>query len=40
VNTGLVPMLMTHGQTLLEHPAFLERLMIEGGRARWRCTSI
>lgn len=31
VNTGLVPMLMTHGQTLLEHPAFLERLMVEGG---------
>ena len=35
VNTGLVPMLMTHGQTLLEHPAFLERLMVIGivGRA-------
>ncbi len=28
---GLVPMLMTHGQTLIEHPEFLERLMIEGG---------
>ncbi len=28
---GLVPMLMTHGQTLLEHPEFLERLMVEGG---------
>lgn len=29
--TGLVPMLMTHGQTLLEHPEFLERLVVEGG---------
>lgn len=29
--TGLVPMVMTHGQTLLEHPEFLERLMVEGG---------
>lgn len=29
--TGLVPMLMTHGQTLLEHPEFLEKLMVEGG---------
>jgi hypothetical protein len=28
---GLVPMLMTHGQTLLEHPEFLERLVVEGG---------
>ena len=28
---GLVPMLMTHGQTLIEHPEFLEKLMIEGG---------
>jgi hypothetical protein len=28
---GLVPMLMTHGQTLLEHPDFLERLVVEGG---------
>jgi hypothetical protein len=28
---GLVPMLMTHGQTLIEHPEFLERLMVEGG---------
>ena len=27
----LVPMLMTHGQTLVEHPEFLERLMVEGG---------
>ncbi len=40
VNTGLVPMLMTHGQTLLEHPAFLERLMIEGGLRQMACTSI
>jgi len=31
VDVGLVPMLMTHGQTLLEHPDFLERLMREGG---------
>ncbi len=31
VETGLVPMLMTHGQTLIEHPEFLERLMIKGG---------
>src|SRR5205085_1337166 len=28
---GLVPMLMTHGQTLLEQPQFLERLVVEGG---------
>ena len=28
---GLVPMLMTHGQTLVEHPEFLERLVVEGG---------
>lgn len=31
VEVGLVPMLMTHGQTLLEHPEFLERLVVEGG---------
>ena len=31
IGTGLVPMLMTHGQTLIEHPEFLERLMVEGG---------
>jgi hypothetical protein len=31
VSTGLVPMLMTHGQTLLEHPEFLEKLMLRGG---------
>ncbi len=31
VQSGLVPMLMTHGQTLLEHPAFLKRLVREGG---------
>lgn len=31
VNAGLVPMLMTHGQTLLEHPEFLEELMVVGG---------
>ena len=28
---GLVPMLMTHGQTLIEQPEFLERLVVEGG---------
>ncbi|MDQ2868658.1 MAG: radical SAM protein [Verrucomicrobiota bacterium] len=28
---GLVPMLMTHGQTLVKHPDFLERLVVEGG---------
>jgi len=31
VGVGLVPMLMTHGQTLLEHPEFLEKLMLVGG---------
>jgi tetraether lipid synthase len=31
VDVGLVPMLMTHGQTLIEHPEFLESLVIEGG---------
>lgn len=30
-SVGLVPMLMTHGQTLIEHPEFLERLVVEGG---------
>jgi hypothetical protein len=29
--SGLIPMLMTHGQTLLEQPDFLERLVVEGG---------
>jgi len=29
--SGLIPMLMTHGQTLLEQPAFFERLVMEGG---------
>ncbi len=28
---GLVPMVMTHGQSLLEHPEFLARLVVEGG---------
>jgi hypothetical protein len=28
---GLVPMLMTHGQTLIEQPQFFERLVVEGG---------
>lgn len=31
VGVGLVPMLMTHGQTLLEHPEFLDALVIDGG---------
>jgi hypothetical protein len=31
ISVGAIPMLMTHGQTLLEHPEFLERLVIEGG---------
>ncbi|MEO8439321.1 MAG: hypothetical protein ABI540_03765 [Spartobacteria bacterium] len=31
VKVGLVPMLMTHGQTLLEHPEFLEALVVDGG---------
>lgn len=31
VSVGLVPMLMTHGQTLHEHPEFLEALVVEGG---------
>src|SRR3989440_11869201 len=31
ISTGSIPMLMTHGQTLLEHPAFLEQLVVEGG---------
>lgn len=31
VDAGLVPMLMTHGQKLLERPAVLERLVVEGG---------
>ena len=31
VDAGLVPMLMTHGQTLLEHPEFLEALVLDGG---------
>ncbi|MEO5719270.1 MAG: radical SAM protein [Chthoniobacterales bacterium] len=31
VDAGLVPMLMTHGQTLLEHPEFLEDLVVRGG---------
>ncbi|MDQ6860433.1 MAG: hypothetical protein M3032_04660, partial [Verrucomicrobiota bacterium] len=30
-SVGVVPMLMTHGQTLIEHPEFLERLVVEGG---------
>src|ERR1700674_4583547 len=31
ISVGSIPMLMTHGQTLIEHPEFLERLMVEGG---------
>jgi hypothetical protein len=30
-SVALVPMLMTHGQTLLEHPEFLDALVIDGG---------
>ncbi|MCG8454943.1 MAG: hypothetical protein MI919_01580 [Holophagales bacterium] len=30
VDVGLVPMLMTHGQKLLEHPDYLDRLVVEG----------
>lgn len=28
---GVVPMIMTHGQTLLSHPSYLDRLIVEGG---------
>jgi MoaA/NifB/PqqE/SkfB family radical SAM enzyme len=31
VVVGLVPMLMTHGQTLIEHPEFMEKLVVQGG---------
>jgi hypothetical protein len=30
-SVGSIPMLMTHGQTLIEQPQFLERLVLEGG---------
>lgn len=30
-STGLEPMLMTHGQTLMENPDFLERLVVDAG---------
>jgi hypothetical protein len=30
-DAGLVPMLMTHGQTLIEHPEFLKKLVVDGG---------
>ena len=30
-SVGLVPMVMTHGQTLIEHPEFFEQLVVEGG---------
>ncbi|MGI9086907.1 MAG: hypothetical protein ACR2HH_04060 [Chthoniobacterales bacterium] len=30
-SVGSIPMLMTHGQTLIEHPEFLERLVVESG---------
>ncbi len=29
-DAGVVPMLMTHGQSLLENPAYLERLVLDG----------
>ena len=32
-SVGSIPMLMTHGQTLIEQPEFLERLVVEGGLA-------
>src|SRR5476651_1117100 len=28
ISVGSIPMLMTHGQTLIEHPEFLERLVV------------
>ena len=31
ISVGSIPMLMTHGQTLIEQPEFLERLVVEGG---------
>lgn len=31
ISAGLVPILMTHGQILIEEPALLERLIVEGG---------
>jgi hypothetical protein len=31
ISVGSTPMLMTHGQTLLEHPEFFEQLVVEGG---------
>ncbi|MGI8821354.1 MAG: hypothetical protein ACR2ID_10890 [Chthoniobacterales bacterium] len=30
-SVGSIPMLMTHGQTLIEQPQYLERLVVEGG---------
>jgi hypothetical protein len=30
-SVGLVPMVMTHGQTLIQQPQFLEQLVVEGG---------
>ncbi len=30
-SVGLSPMVMTHGQTFLDHPEFLEQLVVEGG---------
>jgi 7,8-dihydro-6-hydroxymethylpterin dimethyltransferase len=31
ISVGSIPMLMTHGQMLIEHPEFLEQLVVEGG---------
>ncbi|MEO7165446.1 MAG: radical SAM protein [Spartobacteria bacterium] len=31
ISVGSIPMLMTHGQTLIEQPQFLEQLVVEGG---------
>lgn len=40
ISVGSIPMLMTHGQTLIEHPEFLEQLVVEGGLRQVRSTSI
>ena len=37
-DTGVIPMLMTHGQTLLEQPDLLVSLVSEGGLRKLACT--
>jgi hypothetical protein len=37
VDSGLVPMLMTHGQKLIEFPDYLHRLVVEGGLRKISC---